>query len=98
MWVTAGLGFSSQEQVDVEEGFSPSFCSTTPIQAKSFDVKINVAICFEQGGTDLQMHVHEWQLCKLKDIIATGQRSQVHRLVCDLHFCTTTSMAKQSVT
>ena len=48
---TAGLGFSSQEQVDVEEGFSPSCCSTTPIQVKSFDVKINVVICLEQGVT-----------------------------------------------
>ena len=35
-------------------------CSKTLIQAKSFDIKVNVAICFEQGGTDLQMHVHEW--------------------------------------
>ena len=35
-------------------------CSTTVIQAKSFDIKIIVAICCEQGGTDLQMHVHEW--------------------------------------
>ena len=48
----AGLGFSSQEQVDVEEGFLPSCCSTSPIQVKSFDVKINVAICLEQGVTD----------------------------------------------
>ena len=30
---TAGLGFSSQEQVDVQEGFSPSCCSTTPIHS-----------------------------------------------------------------
>ena len=29
---TAGPGFSSQEQVDVRGGFSPSCCSTTPIQ------------------------------------------------------------------
>ena len=55
-----------------------------------FNVKINVGICFEQGETDLQMHVHRWlqqwrQLWKLKDIIATGKRPQVHRLVCD-HF------------
>ena len=39
-----------------------------------------------------QMHVREWlqqwrQLWKLKDIIAMGKRSQVHRLVCDLHWC-----------
>ena len=40
--------------------FTGHCCSTTLIQAKSFDVKVNVAICFEQGGTDLQMHVHEW--------------------------------------
>ena len=60
MSVTAGLGFSSEEQVDVEEGFSPSCCSTTPIQAKSFDVKINVAICLEQGMADGQIHVYEW--------------------------------------
>ena len=48
----AGLGFSSQEQVDVEEGFLPNCCSTSPIQVKSFDVKINVAIWLEQGMTD----------------------------------------------
>ena len=29
---TAGPGFSFQEQVDVRGGFSPSCCSTTPIQ------------------------------------------------------------------
>ena len=40
--------------------FLPSSCSTTPIQAKSFDVKINVAICLEQGVADHQMHVYEW--------------------------------------
>ena len=40
--------------------FLPSSCSTTPIQAKSFDVKINVAICLEQGVADRQMHVYEW--------------------------------------
>ena len=34
-------------------------CSTL-IQVKSFNVYSNVAICFEQGGTDVQMHVHEW--------------------------------------
>ena len=56
----AGLGFSSKEQVDVEEGFSPSCCSTPPIQAKSFDVNINVAICLKQGVADCQMHVYEW--------------------------------------
>ena len=59
MSVTAGLGFSSQEQVDVEEVFSPSCRSTTPIQAKSFDVKLNVTICLEQGMADRQMHVYE---------------------------------------
>ena len=52
-----------------QEGISPHCCSTTLIQVKSFDIKINVVICLEQGGTDLQMHVHEWlqwwrQLCK----------------------------------
>ena len=30
------------------------------LKVKYFNVYINVAICFEQGGTDLQMHVHEW--------------------------------------
>ena len=40
--------------------FTGHCCSTTLIQAKSFDIKINVAICCEQGRTDLQMHVHEW--------------------------------------
>ena len=38
---TAALGFSSQEQVNVEEGFSPS----------PYSGKINVAICLEQGVT-----------------------------------------------
>ena len=56
----AGLEFSSQEQVDVQEDFSPSCCSTTPIQANSFDVKINVAIYLDQGVADHQMHVYEW--------------------------------------
>ena len=60
MWGAASLGFSLSEQVDVEEGFSPSSCSTTPIQAKSFDVKISMAICLEQGVADRQMHVYEW--------------------------------------
>ena len=41
--------------VDVGEDFSPSCCSTSPIQAKSFDVNINVAICLEQGVADCQM-------------------------------------------
>ena len=31
MWGAAGPGFSSQVQVDVQGGFSPSCCSTTPI-------------------------------------------------------------------
>ena len=38
--------------MDFEEGFLPSCRSTSPIQVKSFDVKINVAICLEQGVTD----------------------------------------------
>ena len=61
-WIcgTAGLGFSSWEQVDVQDGFSPSSCSTTPIQVKSFDVENNVATCLEQGVADHQMHVYEW--------------------------------------
>ena len=40
---TAGPGFSSQEQVDVRGGFSPSCCSTTPIQqqqANSFSLAV----------------------------------------------------------
>ena len=45
--------------MDVQEDFSPSCCSTMPLQAKSFDVKINAAICLEQGVADRQMHVHE---------------------------------------
>ena len=49
MFGTAGLWFSSWEQVDVEEDFS---AGTTPIQAKSFDVKINVATCLEQNVAD----------------------------------------------
>ena len=56
----AGLGFPSWEQVDVREDFSLSCSSTAPIAAKSFDVKINVAICLEQGVADHQMHVYEW--------------------------------------
>ena len=43
-----------------QEGISPHCCSTTLIQAKSVDIKIDVVICLEQGGTDLQMHVNEW--------------------------------------
>ena len=53
LWGTASLGFSPEKQVVLQEGISPLCCSTTLIQAKSFDIKINVAICFEQGGTDL---------------------------------------------
>jgi len=64
MWYS-WLGFSSWEQVDVQDGFSPSSCSTTPIQAKSFDVKNNVATCLEQGVADRQMHVY---------VITTGKR------------------------
>ena len=41
--------FLLKEQVDVQEGFS---AGTTPIQAKSFDVKINVATCLEQDVAD----------------------------------------------
>lgn len=32
IWGTAGPGFSSWKQVDVQRGFSPSCCSTTPYQ------------------------------------------------------------------
>ena len=44
----------------LRKAFSLCSCSTTPIQAKSFDVKINVAICLEQGVADRQMDVYEW--------------------------------------
>ena len=85
MWGTASLGFSLYEQVDAEEGFSPSSCSTTPIQAKSFDVKINVAFVlnrvwqivrcmFMSGSSNREAAV-------LKDIITIGKRSLVTRLV-----------------
>ena len=72
--------------------FQPTVVPQPLFRWSPFNVKINVAICFEQGGTDLQMYVHEWlqqcrQLWKLKDIIATGKRPQVHRLVCDLYWC-----------
>ena len=70
--------------------FTQLLFHVTLTQVKSFDITINVAICLEQGAADLQMHIHEWlewwrRLCKLKDIIARGKRSQVHRLVCDFH-------------
>ena len=41
--------FLLKEQVDVQEGFS---AGTTPIQAKSFDVNINVATCLEKDVAD----------------------------------------------
>ena len=61
-------------------------------------LKLMLQFAFEQGGTDLQMYIHEWlqqwrQLWKLKDIIATGKRSEVHRLVVTF-IGVTTSMAK----
>ena len=70
--------------------FQPTVVPQSLSRWNPFNVKINGAICFEQGETDLQIHIHEWlqqwwQLWKLKDIIATGKRPQVHRLVCD-HF------------
>ena len=60
MWGTASWGFPPRSKLTLRQVFSPSSCSTTPIQANSFDVKINVAICLEQGVTDRQMHVYEW--------------------------------------
>ena len=51
----AWVFFLGAQWADVEEDFSPSCCSTSPIQAKSFDVNINVAICLEQGVADCQM-------------------------------------------
>ena len=54
---TAALGFSSQEQVNVEEGFSPS----------PYSGKINVAICLEQGGSNNR------EAAMLKDVITTGK-------------------------
>ena len=54
------MRFSSSEQVVLQEGISPHCCSKTLTQVKSFDIKINVAICLEQGAADLQMHIHEW--------------------------------------
>ena len=57
---TAGLNFPPRIKLTLRKAFSPCSCSTTPIQAKSFDVKINVAICLEQGVADRQMYVYEW--------------------------------------
>ena len=54
------MRFSPSEQVVLQEGISPHCCSTTLTQVKSFDIKINVAICLEQGVADLQMHIHDW--------------------------------------
>ena len=66
--------------------FSPSGCSTNPIQAKSVDVKIDVAIfvlnrvwqivrgMFMSGSNSREAAV-------LKDVITTGRRSLVTRLV-----------------
>ena len=61
-----------------------------PYSSINVSVKMNLSTCLEQGVADIEMHLHEWlqqwrQLWKLKDIIATGKRPQVHRLVCD-HF------------
>ena len=66
---TAGLGFSSQEQVDVRGGFSPSCCSTTPIQQQlgkfiqfgsekqkkiiDYFNKINSTSCISQNRSEL---------------------------------------------
>ena len=52
--------FPPRIKLTLRKAFSPCSCYTTPIQAKSFDVKINVAICLEQGVADRQMDVHEW--------------------------------------
>ena len=54
------MRFPPLDQVVLQEGFSPHWCSKPLIQVKAFNGKINVAICFEQGGTDLYMHFHEW--------------------------------------
>ena len=40
--------------------FTQLLFHVTLTQAKSFDIKINVAICLEHGAADLQMHIHEW--------------------------------------
>ena len=58
--VQLAWGFPPRSKLTLRKVFSPSSCSTTPFQAKSFDVKINVAICREQGVADHQMHVYEW--------------------------------------
>ena len=66
--------------------FSRSGCSTTPIQAKSVDVKIDVAIfvlnrvwqivrCMFMSGSNNR------EAAVLKDLITTGRRSPVARLV-----------------
>ena len=59
MWGIASLGFPPRSKLTLRKVFSASSCSTTPIQAKSF-VKINVAICLEQGVADCQMDIYEW--------------------------------------
>ena len=58
--VQLAWGFPPRSKLTLQKVFSASSCSTTPIQVKSFDVKINVAICLEQGVADRQMHVYEW--------------------------------------
>ena len=58
--VQLAWGFPPRSKLTLRKVFSASSCSTTPIQAKSFDVKINVAICLEQGVADRQMDVYEW--------------------------------------
>ena len=40
--------------------FTPLLFHVTLTQVKSFHIKINVAICLEQGAADLHMHIHEW--------------------------------------
>ena len=59
--VQLAWGFPPRSKLTLRKVFSASSCSTTPIQAKYFDVKINVAIiCLEQGVADRQMDVYEW--------------------------------------
>ena len=52
-------GFPPKASCSAGMYFTPLLFYTL-IQVKSFNIKINVVICLEQGGTDHQMHVHEW--------------------------------------
>ena len=82
-------GFPLKSKLYYRKVFLPTGVPNPLFKWKLLMLKLMLQFVLNRVG---QMHVHEWlqqwrQLWKLKDIIATGKRSQVHRLVCDLHWC-----------